>query len=79
VERRWRTDALRAGLGALARVYGGQVVRASAGTVPPGDPTVRAAVEAVSLITETTVALPRNPNEALLLQSLFLRLGSLAA
>jgi DNA polymerase-3 subunit delta' len=77
-ERRWRTDALRAGLGALARAYGGRVV-GGVGTVPIGDMEARAAVDAVSLITETTRALPRNPNEALLLQSLFARLGSLAA
>jgi DNA polymerase-3 subunit delta' len=80
-ERRWRADALRAGLGALARVYGGRVVRAGAGPggIPVGDPGVRAAAEAVSLITEATRALPRNANEALLLQSLFVRLGALAA
>jgi hypothetical protein len=47
--------------------------------VPVGDPEVRAAATAVSLITEATRALPRNPNESLLLQSLFVRLGSLAA
>jgi len=78
-ERRWRTDALRAGLGALARVYGARAVRSVAAPVPIGDPGVRAAAEAVSLITEATRALPRNPNEALLLQSLFVRLGALAA
>jgi DNA polymerase-3 subunit delta' len=79
-ERRWRTDALRAGLGALARVYGGRVTRSgTGGPVPLGDAEVRAATEAVSLITEATKALPRNPNEALLLQSLFVRLGALAA
>jgi DNA polymerase-3 subunit delta' len=77
-ERRWRTDALRAGLGALARAYGGRVVQGVA-TVPIGDMEARAAVDAVALITEATRALPRNPNEALLLQSLFARLGALAA
>jgi DNA polymerase-3 subunit delta' len=78
-ERRWRTDALRAGLGALARVYRQQVI--SSGNRPPvqGDPDVRAALQAVALITETAQALPRNPNESLLLQSLLLRLGALAA
>ena len=44
-----------------------------------GDEEVRSAVAAVGLITETTEALPRNPNEALLLQSLFVRLAALAA
>jgi DNA polymerase-3 subunit delta' len=77
-ERRWRTDALRAGLGSLARAYGGRVV-SGVGSVPIGDMEAVAAVKAVSLITEATQALPRNPNEALLLQSLFTRLGALAA
>ena len=79
-ERRFRTDALRAGLGVLARAYRGQVAdAASAGSVTVGDPDVRSAVAAVGLITETAQALPRNPNEALLLQSLFVRLAVLAA
>jgi hypothetical protein len=44
-----------------------------------GDPDVRSATEAVGLITETAAALPRNPNETLLVQSLFVRLAALAA
>ena len=79
-ERRFRTDALRAGLGVLARAYRSKVsAAAAAGTVAVGDEEVRSAVAAVGLITETTEALPRNPNEALLLQSLFARLAALAA
>jgi DNA polymerase-3 subunit delta' len=79
-ERRFRTDALRAGLGVLARAYRGRVVSAAAaGAVGVGDEDLRSAVAAVGLITETAEALPRNPNEALLLQSLFVRLASLAA
>ncbi len=79
-ERRFRTDALRAGLGVLARAYRGRVVgAASGGAVSVGDADVRSATAAVALITETAEALPRNPNEALLLQSLFVRLASLAA
>ena len=78
-ERRFRTDALRAGLGVLARAYRGHVVAAAAtGSVGVGDEDVRSAAAAVGLITETAEALPRNPNEALLLQSLFVRLASLA-
>ena len=77
-ERRFRTDALRAGLGVLARAYRGRVVRAASGTVAAGDHDVRSATEAVGLITETAEALPRNPNEALLVQSLFVRLAALA-
>ncbi len=40
-----------------------------------GDQDVRAASDAVGLITEVAQALPRNPNEALLLQSLFTPAG----
>jgi len=79
-ERRFRTDALRAGLGVLARTYRGKVAASAAGgPVGVGDEEVRSAVAAVGLITETAEALPRNPNEALLLQSLFVRLAALAA
>ncbi len=42
------------------------------------DEDVRSAVAAVGLITEAAEALPRNPNEALLLQSLFVQLAALA-
>jgi DNA polymerase-3 subunit delta' len=79
-ERRFRTDALRAGLGVLARTYGGRVTGPAArGAVGVGDQDVRSATAAVGLITEAAEALPRNPNEALLLQSLFVRLAALAA
>ncbi len=78
-ERRFRTDALRAGLGVLARAYRNRISAASAGELPVGDQDVRSAARAVGLITETAQALPRNPNEALLLQSLFVRLAALAA
>jgi DNA polymerase-3 subunit delta' len=78
-ERRFRTDALRAGLGVLARTYRTRVTRVARQGIAPGDLDVRAATEAVGLITEVAQALPRNPNEALLLQSLFTRLAALAA
>jgi DNA polymerase-3 subunit delta' len=74
-ERRWRTDAMRAGLGTLARAYRDRMV-AQAGA---GDAPARAASEAVSLITAAASSLPRNPNETLLLQSLLVRLGALAS
>ncbi len=80
-ERRFRTDALRAGLGVLARTYGARATgaaRAATG-VPQADREVQAAATAVGLITEAAQALPRNPNETLLLQSLFVRLAALAA
>ena len=78
-ERRWRTDALRAGLGALARVYRRQVIGTGGVHAATGDPEARAAMAAVALITEAAQSLPRNPNESLLLQSLLVRLGALAA
>jgi DNA polymerase-3 subunit delta' len=82
-ERRFRTDALRSGLGVLARTYRARVLGAAsgddAGAVALGDRDVRAAAAAVGLITETAESLPRNPNESLLLQSLFSRLALLAA
>ncbi len=77
-ERRWRTDALRAGLGALARAYRdrmtAQAVRGDAGAAAHA----QAAADAVRLITEVAQALPRNPQESLLLQSLLVRLGALS-
>ena len=89
-ERRFRTDALRAGLGVLARTYRTRVVRAVSarpaasahdgpGALALSDREVQAAATAVRLITEVAESLPRNPNEALLLQSLFSRLAALAA
>jgi DNA polymerase-3 subunit delta' len=75
-ERRWRTDALRAGLGALARAYAARC-SAAAGAQDARDG--RSAAAAVTLITETATTLPRNPNESLLLQALLVRLGALAA
>lgn len=77
-ERRFRTDALRAGLGVLARTYRSRVTRVAPRGIAPGDLDARAATNAVGLITEVAQALPRNPNEALLLQSLFTRLAALA-
>jgi DNA polymerase III subunit delta' len=80
-ERRFRTDALRAGLGVLARTYGARATGAAHAVtgVPAADRDVQAAAAAVGLITEAAQALPRNPNETLLLQSLFVRLAALAA
>jgi DNA polymerase III subunit delta' len=80
-ERRFRTDALRAGLGVLARAYGARATGAARSQtgVPASDRGVEAAAKAVGLITEAAQALPRNPNETLLLQSLFVRLAALAA
>jgi hypothetical protein len=76
-ERRWRTDALRAGLGVLARAYRDRAVPRGSGATVVEDLHARAAIEAVALITDTTRALPRNPQESLLVQSLLVRLGAL--
>ena len=77
-ERRWRTDALRAGLGALARCVSGSGGRGEpASRARPTTSTLGRPSEAVALITEATQALPRNPQESLLLQSLLVRLGAL--
>jgi DNA polymerase-3 subunit delta' len=78
-ERRWRTDSLRAGLGVLARAYRDRAV-ASGGQAgsSAGDLHARAAIEAVALITDATRALPRNPQESLLVQALLVRLGGLS-
>jgi DNA polymerase-3 subunit delta' len=77
-ERRWRADALRAGLGALSRAYRDRLVQQTRGG-GSGDLQSKADAEAVSLITEVARTLPRNPNESLLLQSLLVRLGSLSS
>jgi DNA polymerase III subunit delta' len=76
-ERRWRTDALRAGLGALARAYRDRMVAPVDDGNAAVDLHARAAAEAVSLISTVAHTLPRNPNEPLLLQSLLVRLGAL--
>jgi hypothetical protein len=77
-ERRWRTDALRAGLGTLARAYRDRMLSQAAQGVIAADTHAQAAAQAVALITEVAQALPRNPQEPLLLQSLLLRLGALS-
>lgn len=68
-QRRARLDELRAGLGALEEAYRDRLVAAT-------DPRqARAAAEAATAVDEAGQALIRNPNEALLLQSLLFRLG----
>jgi DNA polymerase-3 subunit delta' len=78
-ERRWRTDALRAGLGTLARAYRDRFVALATDGGAGTDAGVRDAAGAVALITDATKALPRNPNDALLLQGLLVRLGAFAS
>ncbi|HEY1733583.1 MAG TPA: hypothetical protein VGG23_03970 [Acidimicrobiales bacterium] len=78
-ERRWRTDELRVGLGVLARAYRDRLADAvsmpAAAAAPPDEG--RGYATAVGLVTETTAALERNPNETLLLEALLVRLGRL--
>ncbi|HEX3794242.1 MAG TPA: hypothetical protein VHV57_07050 [Acidimicrobiales bacterium] len=76
-ERRWRTDAMRAGLGTLARTYRDRFVAVATDHGVGVDAGVRGAADAVALISDTARALPRNPNDALLLQGLLVRLGAL--
>jgi hypothetical protein len=64
----------------LARTYGARATGvARDGQIPFGDRDLRAATTAVDLITQAAQALPRNPNETLLVQSLFVRLAALTA
>jgi DNA polymerase-3 subunit delta' len=74
-ERRWRADALRAGLGALARAYRDRAV--SRGTGPDAIRHAGAAATAVTLITDSARSMERNPNEQLMIQALLVRLGAL--
>lgn len=67
--RRLRVDELRFGLATLAGVYRDRVTGAAA------DVDARRAVAALAVVRDTNDRLVRNPNEALLLQALFLRLG----
>lgn len=78
-ERRWRTDELRAGLGVLARAYRDRLVDSverppDAGQRPAE---ARGDERAVALVGEAAAALVRNPQETLLLEALFVRLGRL--
>ena len=68
--RRLRTDELRFGLATLAATYRDGLV---SGRAPAGS-----CLAAVDAVTAAAAALVRNPNEALLLQALLLRLAPLA-
>jgi len=67
--RQYRTDEIRFGLATLARRY--------RETIAAGDPR-QGPLDAVDRIRATTESLIRNPNEALLLQALFVRLPPLS-
>jgi DNA polymerase-3 subunit delta' len=70
--RRHRTEELRAGLAALVGRYRDALER------DPGGPGAAAALQAADAVQAAAEALPRSPNEALLLQALLLRLPPLA-
>ncbi len=70
--RRHRTDELRFGLATLAARYRDETVAHGAAPDRPGS-----FVAAVAVIQDTAEALVRNPNETLLLEAMFLRLGAL--
>ena len=80
-ERRFRTDALRAGLGVLARAYRGRVVRRSVGghrrRGRSGRPQRRRGRRTHHR--DGGRRCRAIPNETLLVQSLFVRLAALAA
>ena len=77
-ERRLRTDELRAGLAELARAYRDRAIE------KVNDPSVHANgrvhdfSEACDMVGAAAVELVRNPNEMLMLESLFLRLSALS-
>ena len=85
--RKHRTDEWRAGLGVIAAVYRDHLVNGVTGASPPADGHGPAGVhgrrglvdeDAVSRIIAAVDHLDRNPNEALLLQSLLLSLPPIA-
>ncbi len=80
-ERRWRTDDLRAGLGALAAAYRDRLMASAprGGTGSGGgDAHMRELAAAVSAVEETAAELVRNPNETLMLEALLVRLSGVA-
>lgn len=78
-ERRWRTDELRIGFGILARAYRDRLAVQVATVIPTAGAAGRSYESAIDMITEAAESLQRNPNETLLLESLLVRLGSVAA
>ncbi len=75
-ERRWRTDEIRAGLAVLARAYRARLAGALQPEARPSSAT--GYVRAVDLIGDAAESLDHNPNEALMLEALFVRLGGIA-
>jgi len=80
-ERRWRTDELRAGFAVLSAAYRDRLV-AVAGPGPAGhhpgraEDRMRELSRAVGVVEQSSADLVRNPNEALLLEALLVRLSA---
>ena len=72
-ERRWRTDEIRAGLAVLARAYRARLAGALEPQARPSS--AAGCAQAVDLIGAAAASLEHNPNESLLLEALFVRLG----
>ncbi|MGB5757246.1 MAG: hypothetical protein WBM50_10055 [Acidimicrobiales bacterium] len=70
--RRLRSDELRFGLATLARTYRDHLVDGSGSALMMTEPQTYEALQAIQIAAENLI---RNPNEALLLQDLFLRLA----
>jgi DNA polymerase III subunit delta' len=81
-ERRWRSDEMRTGLAVLSGAYRDRLVAStgsSAGSESPGaDAENRRMVADVAAIEQAARVLGRNPNEALLLESLMVTLSGMA-
>lgn len=71
-QRKVRVEVLRAGLGALAAAY-----RDRLDQDPMVTPAAQSSIEAIRLVDEASSLMVRNPNEALLLQALLVRLTRL--
>jgi DNA polymerase-3 subunit delta' len=79
-ERRWRSDEIMAGLGVLAGAYRDRLVAEVAGGRASGSgrsgERVRELSGAVSAVEGVCVEMVRNPNEALMLEALLVRLSA---
>jgi DNA polymerase-3 subunit delta' len=80
-ERRWRTDDLRFGLATLASLYRDRLVAAAGAqggaSVHGATAEARRVVKQVEAITAASLALGRNANEALLMESLMVELSGM--
>jgi len=76
IERRYRSDELRAGLGQLQRTYADLLADAVSSGSDQAE-TARRAGASIDAITEFVGTLRHNPNESLALQALFLKLTAL--